>query len=156
MINKEFPPDCFVNTEYDWSGVTEPITLEQLNKWIAALRSGSYTQGKGSLKRRMESGKFCHCVLGVLAEEEGRLIELQTDISKDNWYGFLVGEYDEDQKNHIASEADLSVYPAGKNKTYYMPSNLQAKLFRRNDQNSTMDFPALADLLEELFGVKHD
>lgn len=34
-------------------------------KWIAALRSGKFTQGSGALKQ-VENGKTTHCCLGVL------------------------------------------------------------------------------------------
>ena len=37
-----------------------------LDKWIAALRSGNYKQGKGYLKKG-----DCHCCLGVLCEVAG-------------------------------------------------------------------------------------
>ena len=38
-------------------------------KWIAALRSGKYKQGKSFLKSRAKGGKvYSHCCLGVLCE----------------------------------------------------------------------------------------
>ena len=41
---------------------------ENRKLWIAALRSGKYTQGKGSLCRRDDEGNEYHCCLGVLCE----------------------------------------------------------------------------------------
>jgi hypothetical protein len=42
------------------------ITTEQKNAWIAALRSGEYTQGRGRLHSYVD-GEDRYCVLGVLA-----------------------------------------------------------------------------------------
>ncbi len=41
-----------------------------LTKWIAALRSGKYEQGKGKLKRTC-NGETSYCCLGVLCEIAG-------------------------------------------------------------------------------------
>lgn len=38
-------------------------------KWVKALRSGKYTQGKGRLKALSTDGTINHCCLGVLVEE---------------------------------------------------------------------------------------
>ena len=37
------------------------------SKWVEALKSGEYLQGKGAL-RTMENGEFRHCCLGVLCD----------------------------------------------------------------------------------------
>lgn len=44
------------------------ITKEQFDKWVAALRSGKYTQGTDYLKTSAVDGSACHCCLGVLCE----------------------------------------------------------------------------------------
>jgi hypothetical protein len=41
-----------------------------VKKWVAALRSGEYKQGKGYLKY-VEGGKTLYCCLGVLCELTG-------------------------------------------------------------------------------------
>lgn len=41
---------------------------EWKKKWLTALRSGSYTQGAGCLKRTFTDGTTAHCCLGVLTE----------------------------------------------------------------------------------------
>lgn len=49
-------------------------------KWIDALRSGDYKQGKGTLKSRNKEGEVCYCCLGVaqeLFEPESNRIQLQ-------------------------------------------------------------------------------
>lgn len=38
-------------------------------KWVAALRSGKYVQGKGTLKRNNEDGTAKYCCLGVICQE---------------------------------------------------------------------------------------
>lgn len=45
-----------------------------IDKWIEALRSGQYKQGKGYLKKG-----DCHCCLGVLCEVAGIKPELDPD-----------------------------------------------------------------------------
>ena len=37
-------------------------------KWVAALRSGKYKQGVGSLKRKSDTGEEQFCCLGVLCD----------------------------------------------------------------------------------------
>jgi hypothetical protein len=44
------------------------MNQEIKTQWIAALRSGQYTQGKGMLKQTTEQGDIRHCCLGVLCE----------------------------------------------------------------------------------------
>jgi hypothetical protein len=43
------------------------VDAEVKSKWIAALRSGKYTQGFG----RLRSGDDCYCCLGVLCDVAG-------------------------------------------------------------------------------------
>lgn len=67
------------------------MTNEQIDNWIAALRSGNYTQTTGSLRR---VGHVEHpdgyCCLGVLAEQLGLPLTPVT-----NKFGtvFHIGEY---------------------------------------------------------------
>ena len=39
-----------------------------MKKWVRALRSGKYKQGKGTLKQYNRKGEAEHCCLGVLCE----------------------------------------------------------------------------------------
>lgn len=55
----------------------KPMTEEQLDQWIAALRSGEYEQGKGTL--RTSSGYYCclgvaNKVCGLNAHEDKAFI----------------------------------------------------------------------------------
>ena len=44
------------------------FTQEIKSKWLEALKSGDYIQGKRSLRKTRKDGAVCHCCLGVLAE----------------------------------------------------------------------------------------
>ena len=46
-----------------------------IKKWIAALRSGKYSQTTNTLKRVSSKGKTSYCYLGVLVEECGTIVE---------------------------------------------------------------------------------
>lgn len=46
---------------------------EVKKKWVEALRSGSYKQGKSALCRPSATGEIQYCCLGVLGEELGLL-----------------------------------------------------------------------------------
>ncbi len=52
-------------------------------KWVAALRSGEYTQGKGKLRINRDGGETLFCCLGVLcnihAQEHPKIAATQTD-----------------------------------------------------------------------------
>ena len=51
------------------------FTQKVKNKWIKAMASGEYTQGKGMLKYTDGDGEVCHCALGVLGELYPKLME---------------------------------------------------------------------------------
>lgn len=44
------------------------MNREVMEKWVAALRSGEYTQGTGDLRLANEDGSLSYCCLGVLCE----------------------------------------------------------------------------------------
>ena len=44
------------------------MNKEIKTKWVAALRSGEYTQGFDQLREITKLGVICHCVLGVLVD----------------------------------------------------------------------------------------
>lgn len=47
------------------------MTPELKARWVEALRSGEYKQGKGALKGQDHCGTMRYCCLGVLAEVAG-------------------------------------------------------------------------------------
>lgn len=44
------------------------LTKSLKNKWVKALRSGNYKQGKKCLKDKNEQGNYVYCCLGVMAD----------------------------------------------------------------------------------------
>lgn len=65
---------------------------ELKEKWIAALRSGNYTQGRYILRDKLRS---THCCLGVLAEQ------LDNDWGNDNEKGYdLLNQYVPEIESH--------------------------------------------------------
>lgn len=126
---------------YNWSEVVDPITEEQLVKWIADLRSGEYRQGQNFLYQEKE-GICSHCCLGVLAESVGNL-EKNT-------------EYDDYMKIGTFNGSTSSLIGEGLDRYYkrpFLPALLQNELYQMNDtQNKS--FAEIADYLELTFGLK--
>lgn len=104
-------------------------------KWIAALRSGEYVQGRGSLMRSygphgdLSDGDqhMKYCCLGVLASCVG--------VKKEEM--FSLGSLDGIQKTHLLDENDL--------KNARM---IQVNLIARND-GLKLNFNQIADWIEE-------
>lgn len=44
------------------------VSTELVRRWVDALRSGDYCQGKGALRRQLADGTCVWCCLGVLAD----------------------------------------------------------------------------------------
>jgi len=140
MINSEFPETCRAN-EYDWSDVTEPLTKEQLDKWLVALRTKDYTKGNGNLKQTIND-ETCHCVLGVLGEEEGKL-SITDEYQRADKHIFRYSFID-----HYGYESELG-HTSG---YYYMPRNMQQDIYSLNDDTfREASFSELADEIERWF-----
>jgi len=59
-------------------------------KWLAALRSGEYVQGKGNLLSIEESGEHSFCCLGVLCDLHSRETGQKWEVKKyDNVFSGL-------------------------------------------------------------------
>lgn len=67
----------------DYNNIT--ITAETCDKWIDALRSGKYKQGKGNLKKHIVNDEYSYCCLGVLADIERKLISFKTPFGREEW-----------------------------------------------------------------------
>jgi hypothetical protein len=52
---------------------TPPPSPEFLRRWVAAMESGEYLMGRGSLRTVTGEGKCKYCPLGVAADIEGDL-----------------------------------------------------------------------------------
>lgn len=147
MINPEFPENCIANF-HDWTGVIEPITREQFDKWMVAVRSGNYIKGVGRLKSIVD-GNVCHCVLGVFAEEEGKLVSYtkkRSDGCTTDVFAFM--------SVSLGYDAELGISTLeGDENTYYMPSRLQQGIYAINDLGY-ITWEEIATKIETLFGIE--
>lgn len=94
-------------------------------KWVEALRSGKYTQARGTLKKEVEGSGVSYCCLGVLCEVAG--------LAYAAWQG-------------IPPEASLDKVG--------LPDGEALKLTQMNDGCdevllSSMSFPVIADYIEK-------
>lgn len=101
------------------------ITQEQKDKWIAALRSGDYVQGRHCLQTW--NHKFC--CLGVLCDV--------LDPSK--WDKYHRWSYSDDDRNKLYS---LEISDG------FIPTKLQKDLISMNDLHA-QSFNQIADYIEE-------
>lgn len=107
---------------------------ELRTRWLEALRSGKYTQGKERLKTRNDDGSASHCCLGVLAEVMGVPSALPNSLA--------VRSYRFDFGNGVTDTA-------------YLPGDLvpglnqqnQSLLADMNDEGKSFD--EIADYIEE-------
>lgn len=64
------------------------MTKEEIQSWIAALRSGKYQQTRGTLCELFDDGSKGYCCLGVfLKAVDGRIL----DANKRRWQGIIDG-----------------------------------------------------------------
>jgi hypothetical protein len=111
---------------FDWEGVIEPITDDQVRAWVTDLRSGNYEQGRRYLSYTYH-GLTCFCCLGVLGETKG---VLETMIKED--YAYLIVDACNEQS------------------VYYLPRLLQRHLANLNDESQNT-FEVIADYIEKGF-----
>jgi hypothetical protein len=100
-------------------------------KWVEALRSGEYTQGRGSLKDNYD-GDIKHCCMGVLAEVAGlELTPEETTSSSTRW--LFMGD------QGYLSDPTL--------KSLGLDYGIQSVLIAKNDTSST--FEDIADYIDQ-------
>lgn len=114
-------------------------------RWVSALRSGKYEQGKNLLKQLHDSGKVSYCCLGVLCDlylqeypDSAYTPDLRPDLdrpTRENGTPYAFGE-----KEVELPPKDIQTW-AGIN-----PHQCDA-LAEQNDSGST--FEELADLIEK-------
>lgn len=71
------------------------LTKRLKNKWVKALKSGNYKQGRRCLKQKDEKGNYTYCCLGVMADICGlhpKLGDDTTFIGGRNFNGFPLNE----------------------------------------------------------------
>lgn len=101
-------------------------------KWVAALRSGEYTQGKGGLKQLVED-EVQHCCLGVLCE----VLETPQRRAEDQSVWFFGTE----ENNHHGFLTEPVLAQAG------LSDDAQHKLASMNDQGRS--FAEIADYIDK-------
>jgi len=122
------------------------VNPEIKQKWVAALRSGNYVQGKGNLAINLGDG-LKHCCLGVLCElaaNEGIIEKSTIGISK--W----INSFDGATKYLPMSVMNWAGLPNGPldNPMVQIP-NTGVTLVDLNDNQS--DFYEIADIIEREF-----
>ena len=118
---------------------------EIADKWVAALRSGKYSQGRHLLKQVAEEGTISYCCLGVLCE---LAIEDGLDVSQQ----FFNGDYSFESNSAMLSQkvmlwADMktmsgmySAFESDGNRRMYDLSG---------DNDEGMSFAEIADIISE-------
>lgn len=111
------------------------MNQEIKTKWLAALRSGKFTQGTGYLaKRHFDSPHYSHCCMGVLCE----ILELPTTCN-----GGKVKGYCDGSTEWLPDEAvRLAELPSGN------PVTSKGQLTKLNDVDG-LSFDEIADIIEK-------
>lgn len=104
-------------------------------KWIAALRSGKFIQGEGSLKKK-NNGQFEYCCLGVAAEVAGCKIS--------------VDRYSYDGPGYILNPAD-KIRIRGITKVPFMLRGNKEPAVKKlaNMNDSSRNFNKIADWIDK-------
>lgn len=118
---------------------------KMMRKWIKALRSGKYRQGKSALKRRSEDHGATYCCLGVLCEVAG--IDSEVD-PLGTVYDFLI-PYSTERRGHTRKNS-FPTQPWFEEQTG-LPKGEMTTLAEFNDSSFPRykDFNGIADYLEE-------
>jgi len=107
------------------------VNIKQLKKWIAALDSGKYKQGAGTLQN--STG---HCCLGVACR-----VLIKDNLLQKDTLGIISGGYPGDQKNapKWLTKINMDVY-----------CKTGTQLSTLNDVNM-LSFPEIATVLELIY-----
>lgn len=104
------------------------------DRWVKALRSGKYKQGKSYLARESETGEWQHCCLGVLCELDG--------------IGSRVVREGIDGPFKVFGGSASDYLPPSLMRKYGIGLSTQRFLGRMNDDEGA-DFNDIADWIEE-------
>jgi hypothetical protein len=111
-----------------------PMNPEIKKKWVDALRSGKYKQGRDGLHDRLNN---TFCCLGVLCDVEG--LESVHD-PESRWARYIFDNHD-DRKSSV-----VTLHNSYRDKIHIMPSEV-CKLVDMNDRG--VPFHEIADYIEE-------
>lgn len=109
------------------------MTPELKSNWVAALRSGKYTQGQTYLRSKNDK----YCCLGVLAD----LCGVKWDTISPNTYGF----YEVIPENVRYTAVTVFSFQYAKN--VGLPQDVLSKLINLNDRG--VPFDRIANYIEE-------
>ena len=128
-------------------------------KWLKALRSGEFQQGRGRLRDWKEDGSRCYCCLGVLAEitkSEKHTGRCDAALNGVNLLSGAMAEFagfGSDispsvpvaiARKHIKDEKMVNLFDSMER------DSEQVELWKLNDRYR-IDFAGLADIIEEAF-----
>lgn len=111
--------------------IVDKLTKEEKDKWVAALRSGDFKQGRDQLYNSLTN---TYCCLGVLAEINN---QLKCGLFKAKDY-------------HIGNP--ISLFRQEASASYYLDEGDQDSLMEMNDSGT--DFKAIADWIEN--NIEHE
>ena len=104
--------------------------VENVKKWIAALRSGEYEQGRYALRQRQLDGRCRYCCLGVLIDTMDPSV----------WLG-------EENTTLYSVEDNYSSIPIPLYNKWVAGSIDQGELIAKNDRRTP--FSLIADIIEK-------
>lgn len=116
-------------------------------KWIDALQSGQYNKGTGKLKYVDETGKLCHCALGVLCEIYSK--ENEIEVSEDRIYdSTTVYKFDGwDTVLPTRIQREIGIDSGGNFKDEH---GLSFEIYELND-TTELTLPQIAEYVEKYF-----
>lgn len=130
------------------------LNPEVKEKWLTALRSGDFEQGKDALKNKSYTGTPQHCCLGVLCEiavQEG-VIPPPTQTESDGWFYGVDGDESWSGLPHVVAQWAGLGDPAS-DMWVDSPREDDAERKERNSLSGLNDygytFEQIADLIEE-------
>ena len=128
-----------------------------MKKWVKALRSGKFKQGRGTLKHYTKNGQAKHCCLGVLCElynkqmkksKKKTLVEKTCDNDSDFSHGYArFGGKKEDLPKEVMKWAGIKD-SIGK---FYDESDLIGEPCLADMNDCGTKFKTIADIIEEKY-----
>lgn len=118
------------------------VDRELVQKWVAALRSGEYKQGRGRLHQAKDNS---FCCLGVLCEVAG--VKKVPPPTRGGWGNYYLTGSDGWKDSHVIS-ANSDLYSrAGLGTKTSDRASLVSELVNRNDERES--FEEIANFIED-------
>lgn len=120
--------------------------IENIRKWVDALRSGDYQQGQGALHNIVSEDEHYYCCLGVACDLSGVPVN---DTIKNNVLGVLV-RYGEQAQIWCAPDEVLDWLGFDANVVLFDVYEGEYSLIELNDE-CKYTFNQIADIIEDTF-----